>query len=67
MWEENNFGKFYIVEDDGGYKELNKIKDVEIETTESEDLYPDLKIFEPSFSCSVRICNPHIIKRRLRK
>lgn len=51
--------KFYIVEDDGGYKELGKIKDVEIETTESEDLYPDLKTFASSeFSCSVRICKP---------
>lgn len=49
----------YIVGDDGGYKELSKIKDVEIETTGSEDLYPDLKIPESSeFSCSVRICKP---------
>lgn len=59
MGEENKFGKFYIVGDDGRYKELGKIKDVEIETTESEDLYPDLKTFESSeFSCSVRISKP---------
>lgn len=63
MGEENKFGKLYIVEDDGGYKKLGKIKDmeidVEIETTESEDLYPDLKTFESSeFSCSVRISKP---------
>lgn len=51
--------EFYIVEDDGGYKELGKIKDVEIETTGSEDLYSNLKIPESSeFSCSVRICKP---------
>ena len=49
----------YIVGDDGGYKKLGEIKDVEIETAESEDLYPDLKIFESSeFSCSVRISKP---------
>lgn len=57
----NEFGnsEVYIVGDDGGYKELGKIKDVEIETTGSEDLYPDLKIPESSeFSCSVRICKP---------
>ena len=57
----NEFGNFevYIVGDDGGYKKLGKIKDVEIETTGSEDLYPDLKIPESSeFSCSVRICKP---------
>lgn len=59
MGEENKFGKFYIVGDDGEYKELGKIKDVEIETTESEDLYPDLKTFASSeFSCSVRISKP---------
>ena len=51
--------KVYIVGDDGGYKELGEIKDVEIETTGSEDLYPNLKTFESSeFSCSVRICKP---------
>ena len=49
----------YIVGDDGGYKELSKIKDVEIETTGSEDLYPDLKTFESSeFFYSVRIRKP---------
>lgn len=59
MGEENKFGKLYVVGDDGGYKELGEIKDVEIETTGSEDLYPNLKIFESSeFSCSVRICKP---------
>lgn len=61
MGEENKFGKLYIVGDDGEYKELGEIeiKDVEIETTGSEDLYPDLKTFESSeFSCSVRICKP---------
>lgn len=59
MGEETKFGKFYIVGDDGEYKELGKIKDVEIETAESEDLYPDLKTFESSeFSCSVHICKP---------
>lgn len=59
MGEENKFGKLYIVGDDGGYKELGEIKDVEIETTESEDVYPDLKTFESSeFSCSVRIRKP---------
>lgn len=51
--------EFYVVEDDGGYKKLGKIKDMEIETTGSEDLYPNLKTFESSeFSCSVRICKP---------
>ena len=59
MGEENKFGKFYIVGDDGGYKELGEIKDVEIETTGSEDLYPNLKTFESSeFSCYVRIRKP---------
>ena len=49
----------YIVGDDGEYKELGEIKDVEIETTGSEVLYRDLKTFESShFSCSVRISKP---------
>lgn len=49
----------YIVGDDGGYKKLGEIKDMEIETAESEDVYPDLKTFESSeFSCSVRISKP---------
>lgn len=30
MGEENKFGEFYIVGDDGEYKKLGKIKDVEI-------------------------------------
>lgn len=59
MGEENKFGKFYIVGDDGEYKELSKIKDAEIETTGSEDLYPDLKVLESSeFSCDICKFNP---------
>lgn len=56
---ELGISEVYIVGDDGGYKKLGEIKDVEIETTGSEDLYPDLKTFESSeFSCSVRISKP---------